>query len=83
MDSGTLTLWKSPFSNRSVSICFRYVPPFSMRELWGGGGGVGGGGHIVSPLSIRTYVRPVRPVRPVRNTNGFRAISFEKISVFD
>ena len=43
----------------------------------------GGGGHIVSPLSIRTYVRPVRPVRPVRNTNGFRAISFEKISVFD
>ena len=39
--------------------------------------------------AVRTYVRPSRPVRPVppvrpvRNTNGFRAISFEKISVLD
>ena len=39
------------------------------------------GGHIVSPLSVRT--RPSRPVRPVRNKNGFRLISFEKISVLD
>ena len=35
------------------------------------------GGHIVSPLSVRTSVRPVR------NTNGFRAISFERIGELD
>ena len=35
---------------------------------------------IVSPLSVRTSVHPVRPVR---NKNGFRSISFEKISVLD
>ena len=51
-------------------------PPFSM-----GVGGVGGrAGHIVSPLSVRTSVRPVRPVR---KTFGFRAISFERIGVLD
>ena len=37
-------------------------------------------GHIVSPLSVRTSV-PF--VRSVRNTNGFRAISFERIGVLD
>ena len=35
------------------------------------------GAHIESTLSIRTSVRPVH------NTNGFRAISFERISVLD
>ena len=42
-------------------------PPFSM----------GVGGHIVSPLSVCTSVRPVR------DTFGFRAISFERIGVLD
>ena len=37
------------------------------------------GVHIVSLLSIRTSL----PVHPVRNTNGFHAISFEKIGVLD
>ena len=37
----------------------------------------GGGGHIASPLSIHTYVRPVR------TKNGFRGISFENIGVLD
>ena len=38
------------------------------------------GVHIVSPLSVHTYVRPVRPVH---NTFGFCAISFERIGVLD
>ena len=42
----------------------------------GGGGGKGGAEHIISPLSVRTSV-------PLRNTNGFRLISFEKVSVLD
>ena len=42
-------------------------PPFIM----------GGGGHIASPLSIHTYVRPIR------TKNGFRGISFENIGVLD
>ena len=46
-------------------------PPFIM----------GGGGHIVSPLSVRTYVRTY--IRPVRTKNSFRAISFENIGVLD
>ena len=37
----------------------------------------GGEGHKVSPLSVRTSVRPVG------NTFGFRAISFESIGVLD
>ena len=37
----------------------------------------GGGGHIASPLSVRTYVRPVR------TKVGFRTISFEDIGVLD
>ena len=37
----------------------------------------GGGGSAYSITAVRTYVRPVR------NTNGFRAISFEKIGVLD
>ena len=51
------------------------------------------GGHIVSPLSVRPYVRThihtyirtyVRTyIRPVRTKNGFRAISFENIGVLD
>ena len=45
--------------------------------------GGGGGAHIVSPLSVHMSVPSVRPVHPVRNTNGFHAISFEKIGVFD
>ena len=48
-------------------VCFIMPPPFSM------------GVHIVSPLSVRTSVPSVRPVH---NTFGFRAISFERISVF-
>ena len=44
-------------------------------------GGCGGGGCAYSITAVRTYVRPIRPSRPVRNTNGFRAISFEKIGV--
>ena len=32
--------------------------------------------HIVSPLSVRTFL-------PRRNTNGFRAISFEKIAILE
>ena len=36
---------------------------------------VGGEGHIVSPLSVP------QPVRPYKN--GFRSLSFEKISVLD
>ena len=47
-------------------------PPFSMG---GGGGGWGGGAYSVT--AVRTYIRPVC------NTNGFRAISFEKIGVLD
>ena len=43
-------------------------PPFSM------------GVHIVSPLFVRMSVPSVHPVR---NTNGFHAISFEKIGVLD
>ena len=35
------------------------------------------GGRIVSPLSVRTYIRPVR------TKNGFWAISFENIGVLD
>ena len=42
-------------------------PPFIM----------GGGGHIASPLSVRTYIRPVR------TKNGFRAISFKYVGVLD
>ena len=45
---------------------------------WGGVGSGGGVVHIVSTLSVRTC-----PVSPVRNTFGFRAISFERISVLD
>ena len=37
------------------------------------------GGHIVSPLSICTSVSSI----PVRNTNGFCAMSFEKIGLLD
>ena len=44
------------------------------------GGGVGFGGGAYSITAVRTYVPTVRPVR---NTNGFRAISFEKIGVLD
>ena len=51
------------------SVCFLCPRHFQ----WGGGGG----GHIVSPLSVRTSVRPVR------NTFGFRAISFERIGVLN
>ena len=41
-------------------------------------------GRAYSITAVRTFVRPVRPsVRPVRNTNGFRAISFERIGVLD
>ena len=36
-----------------------------------------GGGGAYSITAVRTYVRPVR------NTFGFRAISFERISVLD
>ena len=36
-----------------------------------------GGGHKASPLSVRTYVRPVR------TKYGFWAISFENIGVLD
>ena len=56
-----------PAVTRQNILCFFFVfmtPPFSI------------GGHIVSPLSVRTSVRPVRPVR---NTFGFRAISFERL----
>ena len=42
-------------------------PPFSM-----------GGAYSIT--TVRTYVRPVRPIR---NTNGFRAIFFERIGVLD
>ena len=38
------------------------------------------GEHIVSPRSVRLS-RPVRPSRT--NTNGFCAISFERIGVLD
>ena len=48
-------------------------PQFSM----GGGGGWGGGRGAFSITTVRMYVRPVR------NTNGFRAMSFEKIGVLD
>ena len=34
-------------------------------------------GGAYSITAVRTYVRPLR------NTNGFRAISFEKIGVLD
>ena len=44
------------------------APPFLMG--WGGG-------HIVSPLSVHTSVHPVC------NTNGFRAISYERIGILD
>ena len=47
-------------------------PPFIM-----------GGGHIVSPLSVRMYVRTARTSCPICTKNGFQAISFEYISVLD
>ena len=47
--------------------------PFSMV----GGGGLGWGVHIVSPLSVCTSFPSLH------NKNGFRSISFEKISILD
>ena len=51
-----------------------------------GWGGVGGGilyhpCPYVSPVCLS--LRPSHPVRLILNTNGFRLISFEKISVLD
>ena len=43
-----------------------------------GGGGGGGGGYSIT--AVRTSVPSVHPVR---NTNGFRAISFDKIGILD
>ena len=61
-------------SRRQIKDIFLIIPPpFSM--------GVGAGAYSIT--AVRTYIRPFRPVRPVRNTNGFRAISFEKIGVLD
>ena len=58
-----------------ISTCF-YAP-----TIFNGGWD---GELIVSPLSVCTSVPPDRPsVHPVRNTNGFCAISFEKIGVLD
>ena len=56
-----------------------YAPAILNVCVCGGGGvGVGEGGRW------RSYsITAVRPVRPVRNTNGFRAISFEKLGVLD
>ena len=51
-------------------------PPFSVA-------GTGWGRGAYSITAVGTYVCPVRPVHPVRNTNGFCAISFEKIGILD
>ena len=53
----------------SASAVVVMPPPFIIMG--------GGGGHIASPLSVRTYVRPVC------TKNGFRAISFENNGVLD
>ena len=65
---------------------FFYAPAI-FNGVWVGVGG----GDIVSPLSAHTPVpsvrpsrpAPSRPVRPVCNTFGFRAISLERLGVFD
>ena len=41
-----------------------------------------GGAYSITTVH-NTYVRTIGPSRPVRSTNGFRLISFEKISVLD
>ena len=53
-------------------LMFFYAPPPPHHAIFNWG--------AYSITAVRTYVRPVRPVR---NTNGFRAISFEKIGVFN
>ena len=61
-------------SRRQDSALVCYAPAiFSV----GGGGGGGGRGGAYSITTVCTYVRPVH------NTNGFRAISFEKIGILD
>ena len=52
-------------------------PPFSMGGGWGGVGL-----HIVSTLSVHTYLRPSVP-SVIYVTLGFRVISFERICVLD
>ena len=52
-----------------VHPCYAHSP-FSMWE----------GERAYSITAVRTYVRPIRLVH---NQNGFRSISFEKISVLD
>ena len=69
------------FSAESNPVKIVFYAPTIFNEVCGWEEG-GGGEHIVSPLSVRTSVQSiclVRPIRPVRNTNGFRAISFEKM----
>ena len=72
----------SYMSGKCQGIIFFFLCPHHFQ--WGGRRR---GGHIISsPLSVHTSVRssyPSRPVRPVLNTNGFCAISFEKIGVLD
>ena len=41
------------------------------------------GGGPYSITTVHTYIHPVSPIRlSIRNKNGFRSISFEKISVW-
>ena len=53
-------------------------PPNFPRHFQCGGRGVGGGGGGAYSITVVCLY-----VRPVPNTNGFRAISFEKIGVLD
>ena len=57
------------FSTKNID--FFMPPPFSLGSCRGVVE------HVVSPLSIHMSVRPVR------NTNGFGAISFEKIGILN
>ena len=65
--------WARPTVLAAVKVkggCFYYALPFSI----GGEGGRGGAYSITAVICTS-----VPSVRPVRNTNGFCAISFEKI----
>ena len=69
--SGDL-LWL--FLHENLSFFFFMPPPFSMARAY----------SITAVCMYVHLVSPsVRPIHPVRNTDGFCAISFERIGVLD